>query len=36
MLRSHNLMQMFQEALDHCDFVDLGFSGLVFIWHGRC
>ena len=36
MLRSHNLMPMFQEALDHCDFVDLGFSGLVFTWHGRC
>ena len=26
---------MFWEALDHCDFVDLGFSGLTFTWHGR-
>ena len=33
--RSHHLMQMFREALDQCDFVDLGFSGPAFTWHGR-
>ena len=33
--RSHYLMQMFREALDQCDFVDLGFSGPTFTWHGR-
>ncbi|XP_065639086.1 uncharacterized protein LOC136071560 [Quercus suber] len=33
--RPHYLMQRFREALDHCDFVDLGFSGPAFTWHGR-
>ncbi|KAK7851875.1 hypothetical protein CFP56_040776 [Quercus suber] len=28
-------MQNFCDALDHCGFVDLGFSGLEFTWHGR-
>ena len=32
--RSHNLMQNFCDVLDHCGFVDLGFSSLDFTWHG--
>ena len=33
--RSHNLMQSFQEALDDCGFIDLGFSRPDFTWHGK-
>ena len=33
--RAHSLMQNFRDALDHCGFVDLGFSGSEFAWHGR-
>ena len=33
--RAHNLMQAFVDVLDHCGFVDLGYSGLDFTWHGR-
>ena len=32
--RAHNLMQDFRDVLDHCGFVDLGYSGLDFNWHG--
>ena len=32
---SHNLIQSFQEALDDCGFIDLGFSGPDFTWHGK-
>ena len=32
--RSHSQMQMFREVLDHCGFVDLGYSGPYFTWHG--
>nr|POE46432.1 hypothetical protein CFP56_41679 [Quercus suber] len=28
-------MQNFHDALDHCGFADLGFSGPKFTWHGR-
>ena len=31
---SHSQMQMFREVLDHCGFVDLGYSGPDFTWHG--
>ena len=31
----HNLMQSFHDALDDCGFIDLGFSGPEFTWHGR-
>ena len=34
-LRAHSLMQDFREGLDHYGFVDLGFLGLEFTWHGR-
>ena len=27
-------MQMFLDALDHCGFMDLGFSSMEFTWHG--
>ena len=33
--RSHNLMQSFQEVLDEGGFVDLGYTGPDFTWHGR-
>ena len=34
--RAHYLMQNFRDdALDHCGFVDLGFSRLDFTWYGR-
>ena len=33
--RSHNLMQSFREALDDCGFIDLGFLGPDFTWHGK-
>ena len=33
--RAHNLMQAFRDVFDHCGFVDLGYSGLDFTWHGR-
>ena len=33
--RAHNLMQMLRHVLDHCGFVDLGYLGLDFTWHGR-
>lgn len=32
---NHNLMQMFRDVLDHYDFVDLGYSGPDYTWHGR-
>ena len=32
--RTHNLMQDFCDILNHCGFVDLGFLGLDFTWHG--
>ena len=32
--RAHSQMQMFREVLDHCGFVDLGYSGPDFTWHG--
>ena len=33
--RAHYLMQNFRDVLDHCGFVDLGFFGPDFTWHGR-
>ncbi|KAK9988680.1 hypothetical protein SO802_028919 [Lithocarpus litseifolius] len=33
--RAHNMMRNFRDALDHCGFVDLGFSGPEFTCHGR-
>ena len=33
--RSHNLMQAFREAMDACEFVDLGFLGPAFTWHRK-
>lgn len=33
---THNLMQAFHDILDHCGFVDLGFSSPDFTWHGIC
>ena len=33
--QSHNLMQSFREVLDECGFIDLGYSGLDFTWHGK-
>ncbi|XP_050241121.1 uncharacterized protein LOC126690018 [Quercus robur] len=33
--RAHSLMQSFRDILDLCGFVDLGFSGPEFTWHGR-
>ena len=32
---SYNLMQSFQDVLDDCGFIDLGFSGPKFTWHGK-
>ena len=32
--QSHSQMQQFRDVLDHCGFVDLGFSGLAFTWRG--
>ena len=29
-------MQAFRDVLDHCGFVDLGYLGPDFTWHGRC
>ena len=34
-LRAHNQMQLFRDVLDQCGFVDLGYSGPDFTWHGR-
>ena len=34
-IRSHTQMQAFCDVLDFCGFVDLGFTGLEFTWHGR-
>uniref|UniRef100_A0A7N2LBZ8 Endonuclease/exonuclease/phosphatase domain-containing protein n=1 Tax=Quercus lobata TaxID=97700 RepID=A0A7N2LBZ8_QUELO len=34
-LRPHAQMQAFCEALDFCGFLDLGFTGPEFTWHGR-
>ncbi|XP_030939934.1 uncharacterized protein LOC115964836 [Quercus lobata] len=33
--RAHNLMENFQDVLDFCGFVDLGYSGPDFTWRGR-
>ena len=33
--RAHNLMQAFRDVFYHCGFVDLGYSGPDFTWHGR-
>ena len=33
--RAHSLMQTFRNVLDHCGFVDLGYSGPDFTWHGH-
>ena len=33
--QSHNLMQSFREVLDDCGFIDLGFLGPEFMWHGK-
>ena len=33
--RAHNLMQNFHDILDCCGFVDLGFIGPDYTWHGR-
>ena len=33
--RSHNLTQSFREMLDEGGFVDLGYTGPNFTWHGR-
>ena len=33
--RAHNLMQAFRDVLDHCGFVDLGYSDLDYTWHGQ-
>jgi len=30
--QSHAQMQLFREAIDECDFLDLGFKGLAFTW----
>ena len=32
--RAHSQMQMFRKVLDHCGFMDLGYSGPDFTWHG--
>ena len=34
-LRPNAQMQAFREALDFCGFIDLGFTGPEFTWHGR-
>ena len=33
--RAHNLMQAYRDVLDHCGFVDLGYSDLDYTWHGQ-
>ena len=33
--KAYNLLQNFCDALDHCRFVDLGFSRSEFTWRGR-
>ena len=33
--RAHNLTENFQDVLDFCGFVDLGYSGPDFTWKGR-
>ena len=33
--RAHYLMQNFRDVLDHCGFVDFGFSGPDFTWHSK-
>lgn len=33
--RAHTLMQNFRDILDHCGFVDLGFTRPGYTWHGR-
>ena len=33
--RAHNQMQMFRDVLGQCGFVDLGYLGPDFTWHGR-
>jgi len=33
--RPYNQMQMFKDVLDQCGFVDLGYLGPDFMWHGR-
>ena len=33
--RAHFLMQNFRDVLDHCGFVDLGFSRPDYTWHRR-
>ena len=32
---AHSLMQSFKDVLDHCAFMDLGYSSSDFTWHGR-
>ena len=34
--RAYSLMQTFRDVLDHCGFMDLGYSGPDFSWHACC